>query len=55
MTIDYEKVLRAYIRHVVEAEGTDFLYGPWYPDGLNEEELVCLLKAHKDVDMEEKS
>jgi hypothetical protein len=55
MTIDYEKVLRAYIKHVVEAEGTDFLYGPWYPDGLNEEELACLIQAHNDVDKEGKS
>ena len=50
MTIDYEKILRAYIKHVLEAEGTDFLYGPWYPEGLSKEELECLLQAHKDVE-----
>jgi hypothetical protein len=55
MTIDYEKILRAYIRHVIGHENTDFLYGPWYPEGLNEDELACLLQAHKDVDKEDMS
>jgi hypothetical protein len=45
--MDYEKLLRKYIRHVMETEGEDFIDPP-YVTGVHftEEELVILQRIH---------
>lgn len=40
--IDYEKVLRMYIKHVIECAGTDFLSHSHNTEGLTKEENAAL-------------
>lgn len=50
MTLDWRKICKAYIRHVIQEEGVSFL-NSWRgdPNGLNEEEA----KALRELDAKE--
>ncbi len=49
--MDYRKILKAYIRHVLDMEGTTFLYESMWgrPRELSEEEYMELIKAEDEA------